>query len=147
MSNVATVDTLPPAEPRVSAPQALTPRHVPGPPLSVGLVVVVEDGVDEVGNPKTCPCFETVGLESGSAPALFDASMEQDSFAVGGSSHVNPGRGINAKAHARGATGVAQCVELFQQLRGARNALAHNIGGPTAVLATTILEGPGANGR
>jgi acetyl-CoA C-acetyltransferase len=46
---------------------------------------------------------------------------------------------------------VAQCVELFEQLRGsasnqvdgARIALAHNIGGPTAVSAVTLLEGPG----
>jgi acetyl-CoA C-acetyltransferase len=44
-------------------------------------------------------------------------------------------------------------VELFAQLRGeavnqvdgARVALAHNIGGPTAVSAVTILEGS-ANG-
>ena len=44
----------------------------------------------------------------------------------------------------------AQCVELFEQLResasnqvdGARIGLAHNIGGPTAVSAVTILEGP-----
>jgi acetyl-CoA C-acetyltransferase len=39
-------------------------------------------------------------------------------------------------------------VELFEQLRGqaanqvdgARNALAHNIGGPTAVSAVTVLS-------
>ena len=44
--------------------------------------------------------------------------------------------------------GVAQVVELFEQLRGqstnqvdgARIALAHNIGGPTAVSAVTILD-------
>jgi acetyl-CoA C-acetyltransferase len=55
----------------------------------------------------------------------------------------------DAKDHPSGATGVAQCVELFAQLRGeaanhvdgARVALAHNIGGPTAVSAVTILEG------
>lgn len=55
----------------------------------------------------------------------------------------------DAKGHPPGATGVAQCVELFAQLRGeaanqvdgARVALAHNIGGPTAVSAVTILEG------
>jgi acetyl-CoA C-acetyltransferase len=43
---------------------------------------------------------------------------------------------------------VAQCVELFEQLRGdasnqvdgARWALAHNVGGPTAVAAITILS-------
>ena len=67
---------------------------------------------------------------------------------------VNPSGGLKAKGHPPGATGVAQCVELFEQLRGeaanqvdgARIALAHNIGGPTAVSAVTILEGS-ANGQ
>ncbi len=61
---------------------------------------------------------------------------------------VNPSGGLKAKGHPPGATGVAQCVELFEQLRGeaanqvpdARVALAHNIGGPTAVSAVTILS-------
>jgi acetyl-CoA acetyltransferase len=52
------------------------------------------------------------------------------------------------KGHPPGATGVAQCVELFEQLRGrasnqvdgARWALAHNVGGPPAVSAVTILS-------
>jgi len=56
--------------------------------------------------------------------------------------------GLKAKGHHPGATGVAQCVELFEQLRGEaanqvdspRTALAHNIGGPTAVSAVTILS-------
>ena len=60
---------------------------------------------------------------------------------------VNPSGGLKAKGHPPGATGVAQCFELFEQLRGesenqvdgARVALAHNIGGPTAVSAVTIL--------
>lgn len=46
------------------------------------------------------------------------------------------------------AAGVAQCYELFNQLRGeaenqvdgARIGLAHNIGGLTAVAAVTILS-------
>ncbi|MFI7667704.1 thiolase C-terminal domain-containing protein [Nocardia sp. NPDC049526] len=71
---------------------------------------------------------------------------------VGGALPVNPSGGLKAKGHPPGATGVAQCVELFQQLRGtavnqvdgARIGLAHNLGGPTAVSAVTILEGPGA---
>jgi acetyl-CoA C-acetyltransferase len=61
---------------------------------------------------------------------------------------------LNAKRHPQGATVVAQCVELVGQLRGevtqvdgARVALAHNVGGPTAVSAFTILEGPGGHGR
>jgi acetyl-CoA C-acetyltransferase len=67
---------------------------------------------------------------------------------VGGRLPVNPSGGLKAKGHPPGATGVAQCVELFEQLRGestnqvdgARWALAHNIGGPTAVSAVTILS-------
>jgi acetyl-CoA C-acetyltransferase len=66
---------------------------------------------------------------------------------VGGRLPVNPSGGLKAKGHPPGATGVAQCVELFEQLRGeaanqvdgAGLALAHNIGGPTAVAAVTIL--------
>jgi acetyl-CoA C-acetyltransferase len=67
---------------------------------------------------------------------------------VGGPIPVNPSGGLKAKGHPPGATGVAQCYELFNQLRGdaenqvdgARIALAHNIGGPTAVSAVTILS-------
>ena len=66
---------------------------------------------------------------------------------VGGRIPVNPSGGLKAKGHPPGATGVAQCVELFEQLRGeasnqvdgARVGLAHNIGGPTAVSGVTIL--------
>src|ERR1700730_6693004 len=66
----------------------------------------------------------------------------------GGSIPINPSGGLKAKGHPPGATGVAQCYELFNQLRGeaenqvdgARVALAHNIGGPTAVSAVTILS-------
>lgn len=80
--------------------------------------------------------------------------VETETTSLGGALPVNPSGGLKAKGHPPGATGVAQCVELFQQLRGeavnqvdgARIALAHNIGGPTAVSAVTILEGPGSDG-
>lgn len=39
----------------------------------------------------------------------------------------------------------AGCAAL-NQVNGARIGLAHNIGGPTAVSAVTILEGPGTHG-
>jgi acetyl-CoA C-acetyltransferase len=73
--------------------------------------------------------------------------VEAHDTSVGGRIPVNPSGGLKAKGHPPGATGVAQCVELFEQLRGestnqvdgARIALAHNIGGPTAVSAVTIL--------
>jgi acetyl-CoA C-acetyltransferase len=74
--------------------------------------------------------------------------MEAGETWVGGRLPVNPSGGLKAKGHPPGATGVAQCVELFEQLRGessnqvddVRCALAHNIGGPTAVSAVTILS-------
>ena len=74
---------------------------------------------------------------------------------IDGSLPVNPSEGLKSKGHPPGATGVAQCVELFHQLRGdavnqvdgARIGLAHNIGGPTAVSAVTLLEGPRTDGR
>jgi acetyl-CoA C-acetyltransferase len=80
----------------------------------------------------------------------FDAYklVEAGETSVGGRLPVNPSGGLKAKGHPPGATGIAQCVELFEQLRGdacnqvdgARTALAHNIGGPTAVSAVTILS-------
>jgi acetyl-CoA C-acetyltransferase len=76
--------------------------------------------------------------------------IENGETLIDGRLPVNPSGGLKAKGHPPGATGVAQCVELFEQLRGhAVNqvgevhwGLAHNIGGPTAVSAVTILEGP-----
>lgn len=80
---------------------------------------------------------------------------EAEVTSVGGALPVNPSGGLASKGHPPGATGVAQCVELFQQLRGeafnqvdgARVALAHNAGGATAVASVTILEGPGGYDR
>ncbi len=97
-------------------------------------------------------CFTGVELityeDLGFAPR-FEAHklVEARDHYVGGRIPVNPSGGLKAKGHPPGATGVAQCVELFEQLRGessnqvdgARTALAHNIGGPTAVGAVTIL--------
>ena len=65
---------------------------------------------------------------------------------------VNPSGGLLAKGHPLGATGVAQMVELWWQLRrqteetGARQvrsadvALQQNVGGPVSVAAVTILS-------
>jgi acetyl-CoA C-acetyltransferase len=93
--------------------------------------------------------YEDLGFcGRGEAPKLLEAGETS----VGGRLPVNPSGGLKAKGHPPGATGVAQCVELFEQLRGeavnqvdgARWGLAQNVGGPTAVAAVTILEGPGA---
>ena len=79
--------------------------------------------------------------------------VENNETSHGGRIPVNTSGGLKAKGHPPGATGIAQCVELFDQLRGeaplqvdgARYALAHNVGGPTAASAITILgsERPG----
>jgi acetyl-CoA C-acetyltransferase len=74
--------------------------------------------------------------------------VENGVTSVGGSKPVNPSGGLKAKGHPPGATGVAQCVEIVEQLRGeasnqvdgARIGMAHNIGGPTAVSAVTVLS-------
>jgi acetyl-CoA C-acetyltransferase len=80
----------------------------------------------------------------------FDAYklVEAGETSIVGRLPVNPSGGLKAKGHPPGATGIAQCYELFEQLRGeatnqvdgARIALAHNVGGPTAVSAVTILS-------
>lgn len=74
--------------------------------------------------------------------------IERGETTVGGRLPVNPSGGLKAKGHPPGATGVAQCVEIFEQLRGeasnqvdgARVGLAHNVGGPTAASAVSILS-------
>jgi len=89
--------------------------------------------------------YEDLGFcERGDAKKL----IESGGTTLTGNLPVNPSGGLKAKGHPPGATGVAQCVELFEQLRGEacnqldspRWALAHNVGGPTAVSAVTILE-------
>jgi acetyl-CoA C-acetyltransferase len=63
---------------------------------------------------------------------------------------VNTSGGLKSKGHPVGATGVAQVVEIVQQLRGeaekrqvenARIGLAHNVGGSGATCTVHILEG------
>jgi acetyl-CoA C-acetyltransferase len=95
-------------------------------------------------------CVELIDYEDLGFCEKFGAYklVEAGDTSVGGRLPVNPSGGLKAKGHPPGATGVAQCVELFEQLRGeasnqvdgARWALAHNIGGPTAVSAVTILS-------
>ncbi len=62
---------------------------------------------------------------------------------------INTGGGLKARGHPSGATGVAQLVELFEQLTdksgirqvpGARRGLAHNVGGFGATAFVTLLE-------
>lgn len=94
--------------------------------------------------------LEELGLcERGKAAAHLRAG----DTTVGGRLPVNPSGGLQSRGHPVGATGVAQIVELADQLRGraggrqvdnARIALAENAGGylgpDTAVAAVTVLQ-------
>lgn len=87
-------------------------------------------------------------------PGEATALVRSGATRVGGRTPVNPSGGLQSKGHPLGATGLAQVVELADQLRGrsgerqvagARLALAENAGGylgPDAAVATvTILGG------
>jgi len=84
--------------------------------------------------PNELITYEGLGLcGEGQAGKLID----DDQTTYGGKWVVNPSGGLLAKGHPLGATGLAQCFELNQQLRGlagdrqvenARIALQHNLG-------------------
>jgi acetyl-CoA C-acetyltransferase len=98
-------------------------------------------------------CFTAVEMISyedlGFVPRFGAAkAVEAGETTLSGRLPVNPSGGLKAKGHPPGATGVAQCVEIVEQLRGqaanqipdATVGLAHNIGGPTAISAVTVLS-------
>jgi acetyl-CoA acyltransferase len=78
--------------------------------------------------------YEGLGLcRDGEAGRLID----EDATTYGGRWVVNPSGGLLSKGHPLGATGLAQCFELTDQLRGrcgerqvqgAKRALQHNLG-------------------
>jgi len=77
-------------------------------------------------------------------------AIENNITTLDGQIPVNTSGGLKAKGHPVGATGVAQIVEIVEQLRGeadkrqvkdARIGLAHNVGGSGATAVVHILEG------
>ena len=91
-------------------------------------------------------CLEELGFyEAGQAgPATLAGET-----ALGGKIPVNPSGGLKSKGHPVGATGVAQIVELYEQLcgksgkrqvAGARLGLAQNMGGSGGSCVVHILE-------
>jgi len=84
--------------------------------------------------PNELITYEGLGLcGEGEAGKLID----EDATTYGGKWVVNPSGGLLSKGHPLGATGLAQCFELNQQLRGlsgqrqvdgAKTALQHNLG-------------------
>jgi acetyl-CoA C-acetyltransferase len=92
-------------------------------------------------------CIEALGfVERGKGGVA-----ARDGFtALGGSIPVNTSGGLKSKGHPVGATGVAQAIEIFRQLRGeagerqvenARLGLAQNMGGSGASSVVHIFQG------
>ena len=92
-------------------------------------------------------CIEALGfVERGrGGPAAREGFTE-----IGGCVPVNTSGGLKSKGHPVGATGVAQAIEIFRQLRGeagprqvenARIGLAQNMGGSGASSVVHIFEG------
>lgn len=76
-------------------------------------------------------------------------ATEEGLTAVGAKLPINPSGGLKGKGHPVGATGVAQIVNIAEQLRNeakdmqvknAKVGLAHNLGGSGATVTVTILE-------
>ncbi len=91
-------------------------------------------------------CIEALGLVERSQAARAAAS---GLTALGGRIPVNTSGGLKAKGHPVGATGIAQIIEIYEQLRGesgrrqvqgARLGLAQNMGGSGASSVVHILE-------
>jgi acetyl-CoA acetyltransferase len=88
--------------------------------------------------------YEALGLCAPGEAARF---VECGENTYGGQVVTNPSGGLLSKGHPLGATGLAQCVELVEQLRGtaqarqvhdARLALAHNLGLGGACVVTLL---------
>ena len=90
--------------------------------------------------------YEALGLCGEGEASKFVADGDNS---YGGKVVVNPSGGLMSKGHPLGATGLAQCAELVQQLRGeagarqvegARVALQHNIGMGSAGVVTLYVR-------
>ncbi|MGP3536260.1 thiolase family protein [Microbacterium sp. RD1] len=109
-------------------------------------VVEIHDGA----SPAELIALEELGL---CAPGDATALLRQGATTLGGRLPVNPSGGLGSKGHPVGATGIAQLVELADQLRGrcghrqvegARIGLAENAGGylgPDVAAATVTIVG------
>ncbi|MBI5709495.1 MAG: thiolase domain-containing protein [Candidatus Eisenbacteria bacterium] len=92
-------------------------------------------------------CIEALGLvEKGAGRHAARTGLT----ALGGKIPVNTSGGLKSKGHPVGATGIAQAIEIFEQLRGgagarqvkgARIGLAQNMGGSGASSVVHVFEG------
>ncbi len=91
-------------------------------------------------------CIEALGLAEGREAAQ---AARSGLTALGGRIPVNTSGGLKSKGHPVGATGVAQAIEIFEQLRGeagerqvqdARVGLTQNMGGSGASSVVHVFE-------
>lgn len=99
-------------------------------------------------------CFSIAEIIAIESLGLFERGKAGKACAEGvtrleGKIPVNPSGGLKAKGHPVGATGIAQIIEIVEQLRGdagerqlkkARVGLAQNMGGTAASSVVSILE-------
>lgn len=99
-------------------------------------------------------CFTIAEILATEAVGFFEKGkggpgVEAGETAIGGRIPVNPSGGLKSKGHPVGATGVAQVVEIVEQLRGesgprqvkgAKTGLTQNMGGTGASSVVHILE-------
>ena len=111
-------------------------------------------GPEDVDVVELHDCFTGAEILATEALGLVEdgeggAAATEGRTSLGGELPVNPSGGLKAKGHPIGATGVAQLVELTEQLRGeagdrqvedATHALAHNLGGDAATTVVSVLE-------
>ena len=90
--------------------------------------------------------LEDLGLAE---PGQGGRLAEEGVTALGGDMPVNTSGGLKARGNPPGATGIAQVVEIYDQLKGraegrqvadARVGLAHNVGGTGATVTVHVLE-------
>jgi len=99
-------------------------------------------------------CFTIAEIMATEALGFFEKgkggpAVEAGDTAIGGKIPVNTSGGLKSKGHPVGATGVAQVVEIVEQLRGeggerqvkgARTGMTQNMGGTGASSVVHILE-------
>jgi acetyl-CoA C-acetyltransferase len=92
-------------------------------------------------------CIEALGFTE---RGMGGGAAREGVTALGGRIPVNTSGGLKAKGHPVGATGVAQAIEIYQQLRGecekrqvkdARIGLTQNMGGSGASCVVHVYEG------
>lgn len=110
--------------------------------------------IEEVDFAEVHDCFTIAEVMASEDLGLVKKGQGGNAAAAGrtaltGDIPVNPSGGLKAKGHPLGATGAGQAVEVFEQLRGlaggrqvkeARLAVTHNVGGSGATCAVHVWE-------